>query len=113
MVLIFWPVNMASVCCLRPDSSASCDEELEGFVGDAVLGVVEEEAGGFGGEAGAAGGVGGEEVAELLGAEVVGVLLEGDPGWAGGERGDALSHELALLWARERRLVRALARWRY
>jgi hypothetical protein len=31
----------------RPDSSASCDEQLEGLVGDAVLGVVEEEAGGL------------------------------------------------------------------
>jgi hypothetical protein len=60
------------------------DEEFEGLVGDAVLGVVEEEAAGFGGEAGAAGRVGVEEVAEVLGAEGFGVLLKGFPGWAGG-----------------------------
>ena len=64
------------------------EEEGEGFVGDAVLGVVEEEAAGFGGEAGAAGGVGVEEIAELLGADGFGVLLKGFPGWAGGQGGD-------------------------
>ena len=68
------------------------DEELEGFVGDAVLGVVEEEAAGFGVEAGAAGWVGLEEVAELLGADGFGMLLKGFPGWAGAERNDAVGH---------------------
>ena len=33
-----------------------------------------------------------EEVAEVLGADGIGVLLKGDPGWAGGQRGDAVGH---------------------
>jgi len=60
------------------------EEEGEGFVGDAVLRVVEEKAAGFGGEAGSAGGIRLEEFAELLGTKGFGVLLEGGPGWAGG-----------------------------
>ena len=73
------------------------DEELEGFVGDAVLGVVEEEATGFSVEAGAACGVGLEEVAKLLGSDGFGVLLQCFPGWAGGQGGDGFRHEDALL----------------
>ena len=48
VTLILSPRNMASMCERRPDSSASCDEQLEGFVGDAVLRVVEEDARGLG-----------------------------------------------------------------
>jgi hypothetical protein len=66
----------------EPGLLGELEEEGEGLVGDAVLGVVEEEAGGFGGVAGAAGGVGGEEVAEVLGADGFGVLLKGFPGGA-------------------------------
>ncbi len=83
------------------------EEELEGFVGDAVLGVVEEEAGGFGGEAGAAGRVGLEEVAKLLGAKGFGVLLKGFPGGAGGQGGDTVGHEDALLLGEAGGVLRA------
>ena len=75
-------------------------QQLQGLIGDAVLGVVEEDAGGIGGEAGAARGVGFEEVAEMQGANGFGVLLKGSPGWAGGQRGTYITHIHLLLWAR-------------
>jgi hypothetical protein len=68
------------------------EEKLEGFVGDAVLGVVEEDAGGGGGEAGAASGVVVEEVAELERLDGFGVLLEGFPGGALGQGCDGVGH---------------------
>ncbi len=47
VTLIFSPRNIASIRSRRPDSSASCSEQRERLVGDAVLRVVEEEAGGL------------------------------------------------------------------
>ena len=47
VTLIFSPRNMASMRARRPDSSASCDEQPQRLVGDAVLRVVEVEAGGL------------------------------------------------------------------
>ena len=50
---------------------ASCDEQLQGLVGDAVLGVVEEDAVGLGGEARAARRIFGEEVAQVPGLDAL------------------------------------------
>ena len=50
----------------RPDSFGEGDEKAQGLGGDAVLGVVEKEAAGLGGEALAASGVFGEEIAQML-----------------------------------------------
>ena len=47
VTLILSPRNIASMRSRRPDSSASCTQQLERLVGDAVLRVVEEEAGGL------------------------------------------------------------------
>jgi len=77
---------------LQPGLLGQLEEQLEGFVGDAIFRVVEEEAGGFSGEACAAGGVVFEELAELKGLDGLGVGGEGLPGWAGGERGYCFTH---------------------
>ena len=45
VTLILSPRNMASMRSRRPDSSASCEQQLERLVGDAVLRVVEGQAG--------------------------------------------------------------------
>ena len=65
VTLIFSPRNMASMRDCRPDSSASADEKLEGFVGDAVLRVVQEEAHRLGRHPLAALGIIREEIAQM------------------------------------------------
>ena len=64
MTLIFSPRNMASMRARRPDSSASCKSRAERLVGDAVLGVIQEEPRGLGGEPLAAAGIVGEQTGE-------------------------------------------------
>ena len=59
------PRNIASMRSARPDSSASCEQQPQRLVGDAVLGVVEVEAGALGGQALAAPRVAGEQVAQV------------------------------------------------
>ena len=61
VTLILSPRNMASIASRRPDSSASRHEQLERLVGDAILRVVEIDAGRLGGQALAARRVIGEE----------------------------------------------------
>ena len=48
VTLILSPRNMASIRSRRPDSSANWHEQVERFVGDAVLGIVEIDAHGLG-----------------------------------------------------------------
>ena len=59
------PRNIASVRSARPDSSASCSSSAQGLVGDAVLRVVEVDAGALRREPLSARRVLGEEVAQL------------------------------------------------
>jgi hypothetical protein len=75
------------------------DEEPDGLVGDAVLRVVEEEAGALGGQALPAAGVAREQVAEVLGAVLLEVLLQGFPGGAVRETG-SVGHGRFLSGAR-------------
>ena len=51
VTLIFWPLNMASIRSAQAALLGQPEEEPERLVGDAVLGVVEVEAGGLGGQA--------------------------------------------------------------
>ena len=61
VTLIFSPLNIASIFPRRPDSSASCSEQLERLVGDAVLRVIQKKSGGLDSESLAAFGVIGEQ----------------------------------------------------
>ena len=67
VTLILSPRNIASMRARSPDSSASCSSRRERLVGDAVLRVVEEDAGGLGRQPLAARGVVGEELAQRRG----------------------------------------------
>ena len=89
VMLIRSPRNIASVRSARPDSSASCEQEPQRLVGDAVLRVVEVEAGALGREPLAAGRVRGEQVAQMELADLGVVALERRPGRPFAKRGHA------------------------
>ena len=59
-------------------------EQLERLIGDAVLGVIEEDAGGLRRQPLAATGIFGEQVAEMHVAHLLGVSFQGLPGGAVG-----------------------------
>ena len=63
------------------------EQQAESLVGDAVLGVVEVQAGRFHRQALAAGGILGKELAEVRAADLLVVLLESPPGEALGQWG--------------------------
>ena len=86
VMLIFSPRNMASMRARRPDSSASCSEQLERLVGDAVLRVVEVRAHRLGRHALAALGIIREERPQMQFPDLLVVGFEGLPGRACGER---------------------------
>ncbi len=80
LTLMCSPANIAS---RRPSTSAllgELDQQLQRLVGDAVLGVVEEQPGALGDQALAAVWVLGEELAQVALADLGVVLLEGLPG---------------------------------
>ena len=70
---------MASIRARRPDSSASCSEQLERLVGDAVLRVIEEDARGLGRHPLAALGIIGEQSSQVQAPHVHIVIFEGPP----------------------------------
>ena len=65
VTLIFSPRNMASIRAAQAAFVRQLKQELERFVGDAVLRVIEEEADRFGCQALAAFGVGGKELPQM------------------------------------------------
>ena len=65
VTLIRSPANIASPAPATPASSASARAAAQRLVGDAVLGVVEVEAGALGDQSLAAAGVGGEQLAQV------------------------------------------------
>ena len=65
----------------RPQASASRTSSRSGFVRDPVLGVVEIDVRGLGGQPFAAAGVAREQLAEMHRTDVPVVLLERLPGW--------------------------------
>ena len=67
----------------------AAEQQPERLVGDAVLRVVEVEPGGLGDQPLAAARVGGEQLAQVAGADLLVVLAEGAPGGAIGERHDS------------------------
>jgi len=71
-------------------------QQAEGFVGDAVLGVVEKKSCTFHRKTRAAVGVGGEELAEMGFADRVEVGLKSFPGWSAGQRNCLLAHVVAF-----------------
>ena len=71
VTLIFSPLNIASMRSRRPHSSARSQQQAERLVGDAILRVVEVEAGGFGGQALAAPGIVGEELPQMHDCRIV------------------------------------------
>ena len=82
VTLIFSPRNMASIRSRRPHSSASCQQQPQRLVGDAVLGVVEVESDGLGGQALARARVVGEERAQVHVFDRLVVRLQRLPGGA-------------------------------
>ena len=92
VTLILSPRNMASIRV--PESRLLCepDEQSQGLVGDAVLRVVEEEAGSLGGQALAARRVVGEERAQMNVMHRPRVRLERLPRRAAGERSGSRIH---------------------
>ena len=80
VVLIRSPRNIASVRSGRPDSSASCEQEAQRLVGDAVLRVVEVDPGALGDEPVAARRILGEEIAQVEVTDLGVVPLERAPG---------------------------------
>ncbi len=85
VTLIFSPRNMASIRSRKPLSAASCKSSFERLGGDQVFRVVEVHAQCFGGKARAAVRIVGEEIAQVGGADLLGVLLERFPGGALGD----------------------------
>ena len=72
-------------------------QKLDGLVGDAILGVIQEQAGGLQGHLLAALGIVGEEPAEVQLADFAMVGLQGLPRWPVNEKG-ARAIIVVLLW---------------
>ena len=79
VTLIFSPPNIASMRARRPDSSASCSEQLESLVGDAVLRVIQVEPHRFGGHTLAAFRVVGKKLAQMEVPNISVVSFKGFP----------------------------------
>ena len=79
VMLIFSPLNMASIRSRRPAFLRQLKEQLEGFVGDTIFGVIEIETQCLNGQALAAFGVFRKELSKMKIADLLMVSLEGLP----------------------------------
>ena len=88
-MLILSPRNMASMRSRRPDSLGKLEQQLQRLVGDAVLGIVEIDAGGLDHQPLTAPAILGEELAEVKTPDLLVVSLQRRPGRTQVQSGDS------------------------